>query len=369
MNDLLHTVILDNTILSYLICFGSILIALLLKKYLSQYIAGLFFRLIKRTSWNVEKKLFVDLLLAPLQGFLLILISFIALDKLHFPKALIFEIHRISSKQILDSIGTGLIVVTFIWLLLRTIDFVALILEEKAHLTLDARDNQLIVFFRDFLKVIIGIIGILLIIHFSFNKDIGALLAGFGIIGAALALAAKESLENLIASFIIFFDKPFNVGDLVKVQGYTGTVERIGLRSTRIRTDYKTYVTVPNKQMVDSIMDNLTLRTQRRADLRLEISLAATTDQLHQLINEIKKITDHPLIISKAVVFNDIVNNAYIIALEYYTSAIPPGQFNDVKQQINFEIIKTLDNLKIELAGLNTEIKLSGSIASETVSG
>jgi len=362
MKELLHTVILDNTVISYIVCFGIILIVLLLKKYLSRYITGLFFLLIKRTTWKIEKKSFIDLLLAPVQGFLIILISFIALDKLHFPKALIFDIHRITSKAIIDSVGTGLIISTFIWLLLRVIDFVALLLEERAHMSEDLRDNQLIVFFRDFLKVIIGIIGVLLIIHFSFNKDIGALLAGFGLIGAALALAAKESLENLIASFIIFFDKPFNVGDLVKVQGFTGTVEKIGLRSTRIRTDHKTYVTVPNKQMVDSIMDNLTLRTQRRADLKLEISLATSPEQLEQLLTEMKRITNKPVIVNKLIFLNNIVNNAYIVTAEYYTSPIPAEKFNEVKEQVNFEIIRAMAALKIDLAGLNTEIKLTGAI-------
>ncbi|HMC87281.1 MAG TPA: mechanosensitive ion channel domain-containing protein, partial [Chitinophagaceae bacterium] len=255
--------------------------------------------------------------------------------------------------------------IAFIWLLLRTIDFVAMLLEERAHLTEDIRDNQLIVFFRDFFKVFIGIIGILLIIHFSFNKDIGALLAGFGLIGAALALAAKESLENLIASFIIFFDKPFNVGDLVKVQGYTGTVEKIGLRSTRIRTDHKTYVTVPNKQMVDSIMDNLTLRTQRRADLKLELSLSTSPAQLQQLLAEIKRITSQPLIINKVIYLNDIVSHAFIVTAEYYTNAIPFAEFVKIKEQVNFEVIKTISALKIELAGLNTEIRLKGTIPAQ----
>jgi MscS family membrane protein len=363
MNKFLHTIILENTVLSYLVCFGTIMLALLLKKYLSQYIASFLYSLLKRTSWNIEKKAFTELLLAPLQVFLIILVAFIALDKLHFPSVLIFDIHRITSKDIIDSIGTGLIISAFIWLLLRTIDFIAHLLEERAHVTEDIRDNQLIVFFRDFLKVIIGIAGILLIIHFSFNKDIGALLAGFGLIGAALALAAKESLENLIASFVIFFDKPFNVGDLVKVQGYTGTVEKIGLRSTRIRTDNKTYVTVPNKQMVDSIMDNLTLRTQRRADLRLEISLGTATDKLQQLLAEIKRITTHPLIVNKTIYLNDIVSNAYVITVEYYTAAIPFADFAGVKEQVNFEIIKSMTALKIELAGLNTTVVLSNNLA------
>jgi len=359
----LQTVVLDNTVLSYLFCFGTILVALLLKKYLSRYVTGLFFILLKRTSWKVEKTSFNELLLAPVQGFLIILISFIALDKLHFPKAFVFDIHHITSKDIIDSIGTGLIISAFIWVLLRAIDFIALFLEERANNTDDVRDNQLIVFFRDFLKVIIGIIGLLLIIHFSFNKDIGALLAGFGLIGAAVALAAKESLENLIASFIIFFDKPFNVGDLVKVQGFTGTVERIGLRSTRIRTDHKTYVTVPNKQMVDSIMDNLTLRTQRRVDLRLEISLGTSPDQLQQLLDQINRITHQPLIVNRVVLLSNIISSAYVITVEYYTNAIPVGSFNETKQQVNFDIIKAMAALNVELAGLNTEIKISGKTA------
>ena len=363
MNDLLHQVILDNTVLSYLLCFGTILIVLLLKRYLSRYVAGFFFNLLKRTSWNIEKKTFIDLLVAPLQVFLIVLVSFIALDKLTFPEAFIFDIHHITSKTIADSIATGIMIVAFIWLLMRAIDFIAFILEQKTNLTDDLTDNQLIVFFRDFLKVIIGIFGILLIIHFSFNKDIGALLAGFGLIGAALALAAKESLENLIASFIIFFDKPFNIGDLVKVQGFTGTVEKIGLRSTRIRTDYKTYVTVPNKQMVDSIMDNLTQRSQRRADIKLEISLGTSTEQLQQLLNEIKRITDHPLIINKVIYLSDIVTNAFIITAEYYTGAIAATDFFGLKQYVNLEIIKTIASLKIELAGLNTEVKVSGSLS------
>jgi MscS family membrane protein len=113
-------------------------------------------------------------------------------------------------------------------------------------------------------------IGILLILRFSFNKPIGNL-TGLSIVGAAIALATRESMENLIASFIIFFDKPFITGDQVKVNNFTGTIERIGLRSTRIRTLDKTYISVPNKQMVDTIVDNITLRTQRKVELRLEL--------------------------------------------------------------------------------------------------
>ena len=91
------------------------------------------------------------------------------------------------------------------------IDFIAIVLEARALKTNDQTDNQLMVFFRDFLKVILGIIGGLLVLHFAFNYNVSSLLTGLSIVGAAIALALRESLENLIASFVIFFDKPFTV--------------------------------------------------------------------------------------------------------------------------------------------------------------
>jgi MscS family membrane protein len=93
-------------------------------------------------------------------------------------------------------LGTGTIIVSFIWLILRITDFIAAALAEKASLTADTKDNQLIVFFRDFLKAIIVIIAILMIVKACFNQPLGHLLTGLSIVGAALALSAKESLET-----------------------------------------------------------------------------------------------------------------------------------------------------------------------------
>ncbi|MGR9922062.1 mechanosensitive ion channel family protein, partial [Escherichia coli] len=89
--------------------------------------------------------------------------------------------------------------------------------------------------------------------------------------------------------FIIFFDKPFTVGDLVKVNGFSGTVEKIGLRSTRIRTLEKTFISVPNKQMVDTIVDNISLRTQRKAELKVEIDINANSQSITNLLSAIKQ--------------------------------------------------------------------------------
>lgn len=359
MNALLDKIILNNTLLSYLICFGTILLAAAFKRYLGRYVAGLVYRIIQKASWAVDKKIFVDLLVGPLETFFLILVTIITLDKLNFPNAFKFTILKTNSHNIIDAIGNGIVITAFIWLLLRITDFIATVLKRKADLTPQVSDNNLIVFLKDFLKVVLVIIGILLIIRFCFGKDIGNLLAGLSIVAGALALAARESLENLIASFIIFFDKPFNVGDLVKVNNITGTVEKIGLRSTRLRTEDKTWVTMPNKQMVDSIMDNLSLRNQRRGILKLEISLGTSPETLQRFITDLKQIVQHPLVESYNVFLNDIVTNAYIVNAEYFTATIPIADFNQMKQQINLQVIAWLKENNVELAGMNTEIKIS----------
>jgi MscS family membrane protein len=354
-------VILDNTIRQYIICFGTILVVFFIRRYLSQFLAWFSFRLVRRTSWKIDEKEFTGLMVAPLGNFLFAFVTVAALDKLNYPKDLEFDIFHVSATVIFERIGRGVIIVCFTWLLLRSIDFIALLLEHKAELTPGIAHSQLIVFFKDFFKAIVFIIAVLLLIQFSFHKDISAALGGVGIATAAIALAAKESLENLIASFIIFFDKPFHIGDLVKINNVTGTIEKIGLRSTRIRTDQKTYVTVPNKQMVDSITDNLTLRTQRRTDLDLNISLSTTSAQLQQLTDGIKNILQQTPIENRLIVLNDITANAYIVHAEYYTAPIPIREFNDLKQRVNLEVIKLMEKLQVEPAGLSTEVRMKNS--------
>lgn len=360
MEEFLAKEFLNNSVKSYLIVVGTILVAIIVKRIVSKYVASLLYKLVAKASKNIAKKSFSDLVVQPLDLFLVLLISFIAFDKLNFPEALDFKVYKVTLKDIIECITNGTLVIAFIWLCLRVMDFVAMIMEEKANQSSDLSDNQLIVFFKDFFKVILVIIGILLVLRFSFHKNIGNLLTGLSIVGAAIALATRESLENLIASFIIFFDKPFIMGDVVKVLNFTGTVEKIGLRSTRIRTDSKTYITVPNKQMVDSILDNVTLRTQRKVELRLELALSATAAQLKALTPDIKTILQHyEAIENYSAHLTDTGKNAHIFTVEYFT-VMPQeiSEFNDLREEVNLAIIQLLETSKIELAASNTDVKV-----------
>src|SRR6185436_8154884 len=175
MNDFLNKMVFDNPAWKYLVVIGIILFVLILKRFISRYCAGLIYAVVKNIFKGVDKRSFSDLVAKPLGMFLLILVSIIALHKLSFPGYWNVEIYKYNSKGIIHTIGTLILIVAFIWLLLRMIDFIALILEKKADLTPDQTDNQLIIFFKDFFKVIIGVIGILLIMRYGFGLNITSL--------------------------------------------------------------------------------------------------------------------------------------------------------------------------------------------------
>jgi MscS family membrane protein len=363
MHDFWNQVIFSNPLKRYIVVAATILFVVILKRFISRWIARLIFRFIRGVDSGVDRSSFVDLVVGPIGTFLVVFVSISSVKKLHFPAELDFDINEVSSKSISHALGTSIIVISFIWLLLRIVDFIAIVLRRKARSNGGARDSQMIIFLRDFLKAIIGIIGILLILHSAFNVDVTSILTSLGLAGAALALAAKESIENLIASFIIFFDKPFTAGDVLKVNNISGTVEKIGLRSTRIRTDQKTYVTVPNKQMVDSIVDNLSLRTQRKGELRLELSLSTSSGLLDKLVQGIKALLQKDKVENSTAFLDNITGKAFLVNVDYFTSPITQEEFNGIKQQVNLDTLRLLELLKIEIAGASTDIRLTGDVA------
>jgi MscS family membrane protein len=171
-------------------------------------------------------------------------------------------------------------------------------------------------------------------------------------VGAAVALSMRESLENIIASFIIFFDKPFSVGDLVKVNNFTGTIEKIGLRSTRIRTQDKTYITVPNKQMVDTIVDNISCRTERKIEMDLQISVITSADALTNFAFFMRsEIAKHNSIISSSVFLSDAGKQFHTIHIECFISmSADLNVFQQLRETLNLKAVAYANENQIKFS-------------------
>ena len=374
--EFLDNIIFDNTVADWLLTGGIILTVALLRKWISHYIASLFYLIIQKKWKSVERNIFIGLIIKPLGSFLTLLIALITIANLNFPQVWNLKIYGRTTEHLLHIAGKSLVILYLIWVLTSFIDFIALVLDANAKANKDKRDDQLIVFFRDFVKAIVYIIGILLMLKIGFGVDIGALLTGLSIVGAALALAAKESIENLIASFIIFFDKPFFTGDLVKLNNVSGTVEQIGLRSTRIRTADHTLVTVPNKQMVDSVVDNWSMRDSRRTELKIELDHNSSNEQIHLFMESVNHfLEEKPNEISKYSNFiTDYHHNCIIITIEYFSPFSDQAKYSQLKQQVIEAIRTEIATCKLKLAKGGQDINIyksdsgnSGGINSQLV--
>ncbi|MEP6948976.1 MAG: mechanosensitive ion channel domain-containing protein, partial [Ginsengibacter sp.] len=342
----LDQVYFDNSLRSYFMVAIVIFAVLLLKRILSKYAASLLFKLVVQKSGKLDKKDFDSLVIVPIERILIVLVSIFSIDRLSFPGAFMFTIHKVTSQDILEGLASAIIIICFISLIIRFMDFLVLLIKDKASDNKTQGDLQLLFFFKDFIRVILIIIGIALILNFSFGLHIGNLLTGLSIVGAALALSARESLENLIASFIIFFDKPFETGDTVKVNNITGAVERIGLRSTRLRTPEKSLVTVPNKQMVDSILDNWSVRNLIRNEIRTLLSPQTSSENLEKAISSIEGIliSKKEIVQSHSVYLQEINNDSAVIMVIYFINyPMEIDDQNKIREAINLEIRKMLE--------------------------
>jgi MscS family membrane protein len=343
---------LNNSLRSYIVIGAIFIVAFLVKRFISRFFASLIYTWIDKKNHSDLRKTHVHRLIIPIEQFIIYMVAVIALSELNFPIDWNIRLYKLTLQVLVDAVVKLFFIILFIRVCLRTLEFVAIILEEKARLTKDQTDDQLVLFFRDFFKVILYIVGFLLVLHYVFNENIGNLVTSLSIVGAAVALSMRESLENIIASFIIFFDKPFTIGDLVKVNNFTGTIEKIGLRSTRIRTQDKTYISVPNKQMVDNIVDNISLRTQRKIDLDLQLSVATTASQLaaysQYLQNEISQLKN---VSSVQAYVSEAGKQFHVLHIECLVSMdLEFNEFIALKEKINVSAIQYANDHSIQFA-------------------
>ena len=344
--------ILSNSLKSYLIIAGVLLFTLLIKRLVSRFFASLIYTWVDKKNHSELRKIHVHRLIIPIEKFLVFVVAIIAFYELKFPETLNFHIYKLTAQQIIESSVKLLFIILFIRVCLRILEFISIILDEKAKLSKNQTDDQLILFFRDFFKVILYLIGLLMVLHYVFNENIGNLVTSLSLVGAAVALSMRESLENIIASFIIFFDKPFTVGDMVKVNNFSGTIEKIGLRSTRIRTDNKTYISVPNKQMVDTIVDNISLRTERKIEMDLQLSIATSATSMSAFTQYLRStIATIATIQSSTVFISDSGKQFHTIHIECLVPMeVDLNDFQLLRESLNVTAIQYANDNRIAFA-------------------
>ena len=150
---------------------------------------------------------------------------------------------------------------------------------------------------ENFYRYAILIVGLVMAAD-QIGINVGAALAGLGIAGIAVGFAAQDSVANVISGILIFWDKPFVVGDWIRAEGEYGCVSNITLRTTRIRTTRNTYVVIPNKSIIDAVLENFSKHGELRVDVPLGIAykedIRKARDVLMRAINDMEGIRSNP---------------------------------------------------------------------------
>ena len=357
----LLTEIFGNTIQDYSWFFGAIILGLLFKKLISKYLSHLLFKLLGKKGIDVGIEKFDQLLTKPI-GFC-IMLSIIYLGSAHIQYPLTWNLAPESEMGLRMLINKGFsltYVYSLFWIFLKVIDFTGLILNKRAEATENKMDDQLIPFIIEIAKIITYIFALVIIMGNVFEVDITALAAGLGIGGIALAMASKESLENLLGSFTIFFDQPFTVGDTVTVGTVTGTVEKVGFRSTRIRTFDKSLVTLPNKKMIDAELDNLGMRPVRRVKFNIGLTYETTPEQIKAIVSDLQEmINQHEKTNQDGRVrFQEFGSSSLDIMVMYFVDSPNWEDLINVKEDVNYKIMEIVKKHNSDFAFPSTTVYL-----------
>ncbi|MBW2733045.1 MAG: mechanosensitive ion channel family protein [Deltaproteobacteria bacterium] len=194
---------------------------------------------------------------------------------------------------------------------------------------------------------------ILIVALQNIGLNVAGLIAGLGIGGLALAMASKTTVENMLGGITIAFDRPFKVGDFVKVGDITGSVEEVGLRSTRVRTLDRTVVTVPNGQMADSKIENYTRRDRIRLVFKIGVQYDSSLDQLKYIIDEIKRavLRDEKMVHEGfRVRFVGFGDSSLDIEVYCYINTTDYNEFTAVREKLYLEVAKIVAGAGAEFA-------------------
>jgi MscS family membrane protein len=360
--EFLQQEFLNNSVANYLWFAGILLIGFIFKTILSRILTSIIFRLLNKFSDPENLPAFRRLLIQPLEVLLFLIFLYFAFQVLDHPLNITEEVS--DKEPFLKRFAFGtyqlFVIISITWIITRLVDFIGLIFQTRANKTSSKLDDQLVPFFKDFSKVMVVIFAFMVVLGAVFKVNVAGLIAGLGVGGLALAFAAKESLENLLASFTIFLDQPFVVGDLVEVDGITGTIEKIGFRSTRIRTLEKSFVTVPNKSMIDKPLNNLTLRTFRRVFFDLNLTYSTTSEQIKAITQDIQDFIDnHPHTNQDGRVrFSNLGASSKDVMVLYFVDTMDWHEYINIKEEIAFKIVSIVEAHSGEFAFPTTTVHL-----------
>ena len=349
MNDILNRVYYNNTVQDYLIALGVIVLGVLILRIFKRFI------LIRLKKWADSTNTTVDnFAIGTIEKFALpalnVLIVYIGITVLELsPKA----------NQILK-IAVAVVITFFILRLISTIALHGL----RTYVGRQDRGEEKVKQLGGIMLIInatIWIIGIIFLLD-NLGQDVGAIIAGLGIGGIAIALAAQNILGDLFNYLVIFFDQPFEIGDFIILDDKMGTVEYIGIKTTRLKSLSGEQLILANSDLTKSRVHNFKRMQRRRIQFEIGIVYQSTIEQIKAVPGIIKEVIESidGLTLDRTH-FKSYGDFSLIFQTVYFVESADYNVYMDKQQMINLKIFEEFEKRKIEFAYPTQSIFLSGT--------
>jgi MscS family membrane protein len=264
----------------------------------------------------------------------------------------------------------GLFFVAFFWALFRAVDVARVAMRGSAWAGQNPASRSLLALGARVAKVLIGAMAVIAVVS-ALGYPVASLIAGLGIGGLALALAAQKTVENLFGAFSIGVDQPLREGDYVRLEGAEGTVEMIGLRSTRIRTPDRTVVSIPNGKLADQRTENLSARDRMRLSCTLGLEYGTTAAQMRAVLAGIERaLRAHPLIWEDnvSVRFVALSESSLDVEVNAWFRTTDAAEFALVRQEMLLQFLQVVETAGTGFAFPTRTIHVAAASASAAAS-
>ncbi len=349
-----------NTAIHYAISAVFIVGAILLRRFLTTIFFNQLKKLAAKTETTLDDKL-LPALESPVATFVMVTGIFAALK--------VLKLSETADHSIAAGSTVAFSMVIF-WGLLRAFDA---IIDHAAEI---AKVKQMgIAAFMPWIKksliAVFVVVGTLMIVQ-SLGYNVSTILQGLGIGGLAFALAAQDTIANLFGSIVVAIDQPFKIGETVKIGTHTGTVEDIGLRSTKIRLIDKSLVVMPNKLVSSEAIVNLSRSTQRRVEQVVGLTYDTTPDQLAVIVEDFRGILLADAEVdptSVMVFFRDLSASSLDVWVVYASREADLKEGFALKQRMNLAIMRAVAARRLSFAYPTSVMHLDGPVAKAIAGG
>jgi MscS family membrane protein len=348
----------DDGLFHWIACGVVFLAAILLRRIITNVIFFYLKKLAEKTETTLDDKLF-PALEGPAAALVMVLGIFAALTVLQL---------SVHTDQLINSSAKLAALVVLLWGFINAGGAILDHLQELAH----ARQMTVATFMpliKKTLFVFAVILGILAIAQ-GMGWPVTTFLGTLGIGGLAFALAAQDTIANLFASFVVVIDQPFKVGDVVKIAAAEGTVEDIGLRSTKIRTAARTLIIIPNKAVASEPVTNYTRMPQRRVDQTIGLTCDTTPEQMEAIVQDLRKIfKNDPEVHPDTIVvnFSGFGPSSFDIQIVYFATEPNWQKHMELRERVNLQIMRAVAARGLSMAFPTQTVLLDGPVAKRLV--